>query len=112
MKVVVYNQQVYHLQKRTIDLDGAPSQLHPLPNPAACLLGCKTQHCGWCSLTNPACTVSTYVTLNDKNQVLRHEDVWNNAWGVPGIFKKPNGMLSSSIFKLLGWGKQIDNTKA
>lgn len=32
--------------------------------------------------------------------------------GLPGFMKKPNGVLSSSIFKLLGWGKQIDSAKA
>lgn len=45
--------------------------------------------------------------------MVRHEDVWNNSgFGMPGLLKKPNGVLSSGIFKLLGWGKQVDGAKA
>ena len=45
--------------------------------------------------------------------MVRHEDVWNNsAFNMPGLLKKPNGVLSSGIFKLLGWGKQVDSAKA
>ncbi|KAK9846550.1 hypothetical protein WJX81_006399 [Elliptochloris bilobata] len=76
-QVVVYNQQTYHLSKRTINLD-----------------------------------VSTYLTFDQEGKVVRHEDVWSNGFGMPGFMKKPNGVLSSGVFKLLGWGKQIDATKA
>lgn len=45
-------------------------------------------------------------------KVLRHEDAWSNSgFGLPGLLKKPAGLLSSGIFKLMGWGKEVDRTK-
>lgn len=41
--------------------------------------------------------------------IIKHEDRWNNSgFRFPGFLKKPNGVFTSSIFKLIGWGRQVD----
>lgn len=41
--------------------------------------------------------------------IVKHEDRWNNkGFKMPGFLKKPNGIFTSSVFKLIGWGRQVD----
>ena len=41
--------------------------------------------------------------------IVKHEDRWNNkGFKMPGFLKKPNGIFTSSVFKLIGWGRQED----
>lgn len=45
--------------------------------------------------------------------IIRHEDRWNNkGFKMPGFLKKPNGVFTSGVFKLLGWGRQVDKASA
>ncbi|EIE22045.1 hypothetical protein COCSUDRAFT_56477 [Coccomyxa subellipsoidea C-169] len=54
--------------------------------------------------------VNTYLTIDPKTGlIVKHEDRWNNkGFRMPGFLKKPNGAFTSSIFKLIGWGRQVD----
>ncbi|CAL8461612.1 g1143 [Coccomyxa elongata] len=54
--------------------------------------------------------VNTYLTIDPKSGlIIKHEDRWNNSgFRFPGFLKKPNGIFTSSIFKLIGWGRQVD----
>jgi hypothetical protein len=55
--------------------------------------------------------VSTFLTIDPASgRILYHEDVWNNnGFRFPSFLKGSNGVVSSLMFKGLGWGKQIDN---
>ncbi len=40
---------------------------------------------------------------------MRHQDRWtNSSFAVPGLLKKPTGLFTSGLLKLLGWGKHVD----
>ena len=41
--------------------------------------------------------------------IVRHEDVWlNKGFKVPTFMKRGTGVMSSAMFKLFGWGKEVD----
>ena len=41
--------------------------------------------------------------------IVRHEDVWlNKGFKVPAVMKRGTGVMSSSVFKMMGWGKEVD----
>ena len=41
--------------------------------------------------------------------IVRHEDRWlNKGFKVPSFMKRGTGVMSSGIFKLLGWGSDVD----
>ena len=45
--------------------------------------------------------------------IVRHEDRWlNKGIKVPSFMKRGTGVMSSGIFKLLGWGKDVDKAAA
>lgn len=41
--------------------------------------------------------------------IVRHEDKWlNKGFKVPTFMKRGTGVMSSAMFKLFGWGKEVD----
>lgn len=41
--------------------------------------------------------------------IVRHEDKWlNKGFKVPVFMKRGTGVMSSAMFKLFGWGKEVD----
>lgn len=56
--------------------------------------------------------VTTTLILDPQsNKIVRHTDVWNNkGFGIAGFLKRPNGAVSGTLFKLLGWKKDAGLT--
>lgn len=57
--------------------------------------------------------LTTLEVQKDSGQISKHTEVWHDKKvPVPGFAKPINGWMSANMFKLLGWGKDVDQSKA
>ena len=65
----------------------------------------------WALLQRPCRPALSYEVLLhvQTGLIVRHEDKWlNKGFKVPVFMKRGTGVMSSAMFKLFGWGKEVD----